>query len=373
MVTIEQCDLQRTVKLNDKKKLYYIEPFAKDDEIIDDDVKTAVKKDKAEPVTDPKTRKGGTITMWYNITDTGERKKMNGFTARHVWTYQKMKPSADACYMKDSMIIKTDGWYIDLPQFNCPVHYRPQKPPAPNAVKPECEDKFVMHRSGKGKLGFPLTETMTMFMAGQTSEFKTSMETVELSTLKLDSMLFEIPPGYTETKNESDLQDDYKTMIKEYEKQYKEGNVPIPTADPTEKKAGMLRIGVFAPTGDQQVTPAVLQQELLLNLRANNIESIAVTTEQDAREKKCDYILNTEMIKVKQASKVGGLLKAIKNADPTAGASFNIEASLILKALADGSVKTQQSVSGKYEGKVDEAGRKAMDEGSRLVMKSLSH
>jgi len=27
-VTIEQCDLQRTIKLNDKKKLYFIEPFA---------------------------------------------------------------------------------------------------------------------------------------------------------------------------------------------------------------------------------------------------------------------------------------------------------------------------------------------------------
>ena len=28
--TIEQCDLQRTIKINDKKKLYYIEPFAKE-------------------------------------------------------------------------------------------------------------------------------------------------------------------------------------------------------------------------------------------------------------------------------------------------------------------------------------------------------
>jgi hypothetical protein len=28
MVTIEQCDLQRTIKINDKKKLYFIEPFA---------------------------------------------------------------------------------------------------------------------------------------------------------------------------------------------------------------------------------------------------------------------------------------------------------------------------------------------------------
>ena len=39
MVTIEQCDLQRTVKLNDKKKLYIIEPFAQgNDEVIEEDV-----------------------------------------------------------------------------------------------------------------------------------------------------------------------------------------------------------------------------------------------------------------------------------------------------------------------------------------------
>src|SRR5688500_692755 len=121
VVTIEQCDLQRNVKLNDQKKLYYIEPFSKDqEEVIDEDVKPAsVKTKPAVAPTSP--QKGGTITMWYNITDTGERKKVWGLTARHVWTYQKMKPSPDACAMKDSIIIKTDGWYIDLPQFNCPV------------------------------------------------------------------------------------------------------------------------------------------------------------------------------------------------------------------------------------------------------------
>ena len=150
-VTIEQCDLQRTVKLNDKKKLYFIEPFAKEtEEVIDEDVKpvppvksktvTQLPKEKTVPQT------GGTIYMYYNITDTGERKKMNGFTARHVWTTQKIKPSPDACTMKDSIIIKTDGWYIDLPQFNCPIHYRPSKsmmPPSPG-------EKPILRSGGQG-------------------------------------------------------------------------------------------------------------------------------------------------------------------------------------------------------------------------------
>jgi hypothetical protein len=120
--TIEQCDLKRTIKINDKKKLYFIEPFAKVDN-NEEPVKQAAAKPAPVEKENQKIEKGGTIYFYSNITDTGERKKMYGFTARHIWTTQKIKPSADACSMKDSMIIKTDGWYIDLPEFNCPVTY----------------------------------------------------------------------------------------------------------------------------------------------------------------------------------------------------------------------------------------------------------
>src|SRR5258706_13138066 len=109
-ISIEQCDLQRTIKLNDTKKLYFIEPFAKDnDEVIEEDAPRT----KAVPVkqnnanTSP--QKGGTITQWYSIIDTNERKQLYGFTARHVWKSQKMKPSPDACTMKASIKKKTEG------------------------------------------------------------------------------------------------------------------------------------------------------------------------------------------------------------------------------------------------------------------------
>src|SRR5687768_5293661 len=194
---IQQCDLKRTIKINDKKKVYYIDPFAKDDEVIDETEKpTKPVVNTNKPVT---TQKGGTIYMYYNITDTGERKKMFDFTARHVWTTQKMKPSPDACMMKDSFMIKTDGWYIDLPEFNCPVSYRPASSVSANPEKPACMDKFVTRKSGKGKLGFPLIETTTMIMGdgtAKTTEFKTDLETLEFSTAKLDSTLFTIPAGY---------------------------------------------------------------------------------------------------------------------------------------------------------------------------------
>ena len=90
-ITIEQCDLQRTIKINDKKKLYYIDSFYKvREEIIDEDEPVNKKPAPVVKEKTPKTtpEKGGVITIYYSIRDTGERKKMYGLTARHVWTTQ---------------------------------------------------------------------------------------------------------------------------------------------------------------------------------------------------------------------------------------------------------------------------------------------
>ena len=370
LVTIEQCDKQRTITLNVKKNLYFIEPFSKnEEEVIDEDAKTTVKP-KTVPVT---TKKGGVITNYYNIIDTGERKKMYGFTARHIWTTQKMKPSPDACSMKDSFLIKTDGWYIDLPEFNCPVKYKPATPNNGGYQKPDCQDRFVTRRSGKGKLGFPLIEKRTMFMgdgSGKTTEFITNLETIELTTGKLDSMLFEIPPGYTEAKSMDELQDkfDPTSMIKQYTEKNNTDDNPV---NNDVKKPGILRLGVLEPKGEGQFQAPVLQQHLVSSMNSGKLESVAVSSEEDARAKNCDLLLNTEFVKVKQAGKVGGLLKAIKNADPNAASSFNIEANMVVTKLADGSTAAEQNVNGKYDGKPDDAARKALDDGSRQLLKAL--
>jgi hypothetical protein len=378
-ITIEQCDLQRTIKINDKKKLYFIDPFAKEtEEVIDEDVKPAAKT-KPVPPPPPKEKttpqKGGIINMWYNITDTGERRKIYGFTARHVWTSQKMVPSPDACNMKDSIQIKTDGWYIDLPEFNCPVRYRPNTVSRPTErPQPDCKDRFVTRRKGKGKLGFPITETTTIIMGSgeaRTNEFQTSIETLELTAGKLDSMLFEIPLGYTQTMNEEDLQEkfDMGEMMKGAKKIANENfNQPVLTE---EKKPGMIRIGVYEPKGDDQLQASSLQQHLVGSLTGGKIEAIAIASIEDAKKYKCDYTLTSDFIKIKQATKIGGLLKVIKNADPNAASSFNIETNMTLISVADGSTRLQPKVSGKYDGKIDDAARKALDEGSGQILKGL--
>jgi hypothetical protein len=376
IATIEQCDSQRIVKLNDAKKLYYIEPFAKpNEEIIDEDApktkQAAVKQTKPDTI-----RKGGVITQWYSIIDTNERKKMFGVTARHVWTSNKMKPSADACYMKDSMLIKTDGWYIDLPEFNCPVNYKPARTyKTASKIELECKDRFVTHRRGKGRLGFPLIETTTMIMGGsgqQTTEMTTTIETIEFSTAKLDSMLFEIPPGYMQVKSEEELEDkmaatDYiKSMMKDNGQKVNNNTITTET-----KRTGVIRIAVFPPSGDGQFESTTLQQQMTSTLNSERTEAVAVNSEEEAKKYNCDYTLSSAFTKIKAGSKVGGFIKALKNADPNTASSFNIEAGLTLKSIASGAIKNEQKVNGKYDGRINEAAGKALDEGCHGVLASL--
>lgn len=369
---IQQCDLKRTIKINDKKKVYYIEPFAKDDEVIDETEKpTKPVVNTNKPVT---TQKGGTIYMYYNITDTGERKKMFDFTARHVWTTQKMKPSPDACMMKDSFIIKTDGWYIDLPEFNCPISYRPTSTGMSNPEKPACMDKFVTRKTGKGKLGFPLIETTTMIMGdgqAKTTEFKTDLETLEFSTAKLDSSLFTIPAGYTEVKTEAELQDkfDMSGVVNQVKTMNQNNGNQQPVTE--QKAAGVIRIGVFEPKGEG-VSSGELQRYLAGILSGGKVQGIAVSSEEEAKKMNCDFSLNTEFVRIKQGGKVGGLIKAIKNADPNAASNYTIENSLVLKKLGDGSVRLQQRLEGKYDGKLDEAAKRSLDEESQLVLRTIN-
>lgn len=64
-------------------------------------------------------------------------------------------------------------------------------------------------------------------------------------------------------------------------------------------------------------------------------------------------------------------MKAIKNSDPNAASSFNIEAGMTLIKLQDGSLRLQPKLDGKYEGKAEDAQRRVLDEGARQVLKEL--
>lgn len=140
VATIEQCDLKRTVQINDKKKLYYV-----DSTVVSEPSTAPVKK---TPVAAGKATKGGTVTHTSSIIDTGERKQMFGLTARHIKTSMTVVSSPDACSKQD-MKIETDGWYVDLPLFSCPFTPGPSSPMAPESPQPRgCEDRVITKSTG---------------------------------------------------------------------------------------------------------------------------------------------------------------------------------------------------------------------------------
>src|SRR4029077_1957979 len=78
IINVTQCDLKRTIQISDSAKKYVITPM----ETADAPTNTA---QAGRPSGEP-WRNGGVITYSTNAVDTGERKEMFGFQARHVKT-----------------------------------------------------------------------------------------------------------------------------------------------------------------------------------------------------------------------------------------------------------------------------------------------
>src|SRR5205085_3687786 len=105
MIVIQQCDLRRNITLMPLALAYTIQPY--------DQPATTTPATAASSMSQPTgVKKGGVITSTVTTRDTGERKQMFGYTARHIITTMVMDSSPDACSaVKNNMEI--DGWYID--------------------------------------------------------------------------------------------------------------------------------------------------------------------------------------------------------------------------------------------------------------------
>src|ERR1051326_7687237 len=78
IATIDQCDSKRRLQINDKARKYYLTSL--------DDAGAGSSSGSASDMSGAPadTRAGGVVTYTMNITDTGERKDMFGFRARHL-------------------------------------------------------------------------------------------------------------------------------------------------------------------------------------------------------------------------------------------------------------------------------------------------
>lgn len=291
MVSITQCDLKRTVQLSDTAKKYVVTP-------METGASATADGDNARPAAGPSTR-GGVVNYVTTSIDTGERRDMFGFKARHVKTTTTMKSSPDACSPVDQRI-ERDGWYIDFSYgLTCNID-RSQMMGAPYAQS-GCQDRYQFKQVGTGRDGYPLIETTTMYGPNGQAMFTSSKEVVELSREPLDPALFDIPAGYAETTNSQELYMPSMGFMDESDRNRptaRQDSSSVAVAQSDVPAANVMRVGVvhFDNRSGRQISTDAVRDRLVGNLQGTGIEAVPLNAltladaETEAEAKRCDFI-----------------------------------------------------------------------------------
>ncbi len=193
MVSVTQCDLGRDLQMNPGTKTYTVTYY--------DDGSDTSSKPTASGASVPVT-KGGTMTVTTTIKDTGERKQMFGFTARHIIQTIETETTPDAC-LPTKTKMEMDSWVIDV-EFG--IACRQTRYNSSNGGKPGgCRDRIVPKTIGTAKTGYPVWQKMTSYEADGKESFTMISEVVELSKSTLDPALFEAPVDFREVKSASEM------------------------------------------------------------------------------------------------------------------------------------------------------------------------
>lgn len=323
MITIQQCDLRRNIQLMPAAKVYTIQPY-------DDATPTSTAKTTTTHSAQPGVvTKGGVVTSTVTTRDTGERKQIFGYTARHIITSMAMESSPDAC-SKTNMKMEIDGWYIDAAfALDCDSNrqYSAYKPQASGG----CRDRYETKTIGAARKGFPVWEKMTMLGENGAPSFSNITEVVEISQATLEPSLFDIPADYREVEDfASAFSAAYANPQAPAANAGVAANVNTAANNPAAaspsttigpKREGVIRIGVVAvKTGNvaegmnaQQLALAV-QNTLMENLKATTVEAVPIegtgSIQEEARQKQCDYIVFTNVSLKKGGGGFGSLMSS---------------------------------------------------------------
>jgi hypothetical protein len=366
-VNITQCDLKRSIQISESTRKYVITPM----EPVNS---TNAPPAPVTPSTTTANRRGGVVTYKTTSIDTGERKEMFGFTARHIKSSTLIESSPDACSpIKHKS--ELDGWYIDLAvALDCQYGRNQMTARAP--VTGRCIDQTRFLREGNGKLGFPLIETVTMYGENGQVTFSTSKEVVELSRDTLDAALFDVPAGYTEAATSAELYG-APSMGSVMASTSAMADTPSTPSSSTSmsgvsmKRPGSVLIGVvqFNNKSGKAVTLDVLRQRLIGQLTGGDLSAIALNAssqmeaEVEAKTKQCDFILYTDVVTLKM-SKVGGMFGQVTGVGGLGKTEAKIEYKLF--ATGESAPRLQSSASAKEEGDEVSAGS-AVDAEARAV------
>ena len=314
MIMIQQCDLRRNIQIMPQAKVYMIQPYD------EPSAATGASSTTGAATTQPNaTRKGGVVTSTITSKDTGERKQMLGYTARHIITTMEMKSSPDACSTVDTKM-QIDGWYIDAAfALDCDSNraYSGYRPKAGGG----CQDRYETKQIGAARKGYPVWEKMTMFGPNGAESFTTTTEVVEFSQATLDPSLFDVPEGYRQVEDfasafsaaygtpESSNPSTNTTSSTSSVATTASATQPNTTANQLgPKRAGVIRLGVPAvKTGNvaegmnAAELAAAVRNTLLQNLKSGNVEVVPIDAtsgaaiQAEAQQKECDYVVYTNV------------------------------------------------------------------------------
>ena len=190
-ITVHQCDLKRSISLNEQVRTYLVTDDPQDENALK---AAALATGAAAPEA-----QGGKIIVTATITDTGERKTMYGYPARHLKAKVTQEPSADACtQVRQSFDV--DGWFADIgkEQSACATI----APPVQQGNG--CSDKVISRRLGTGKLGYPLQETITV-PSPDGGTMSIGIISSEVTKQSLPAELFDVPAGYRQVNSLAEL------------------------------------------------------------------------------------------------------------------------------------------------------------------------
>ena len=306
-VNIIQCDMRRTIQINDTARKYLITPMDSENSSTDDTSTVGAPPTSAA-------QRGGAVNVTITTIDTGERKDMFGFTARHLKRTVITEPSAGACN-QEGMKIETDGWYINLEYgLSCPARRPPQ---TRRTSTSGCRDRYVTKTTGPATLGYPLMETTTMFGPEYgTSGFTMTKEVVELSRASLDVALFDVPAGYTEAKTQQEMYS--PSMADIMSGQQGQSNTGNRSQTTNTTSTDRIRVGVVEFNNKTKTSAETdsLRDQLVAALSSKGIDAVALNASSpseaavEAQAKRCTYVLYTDIATLKAPStgkKLGGM------------------------------------------------------------------
>ena len=185
--TITRCDERRSLQLNHDARLYAWSSI----NVIGSDVYRLRSRGRERP--EPAAA-GADVKITINTVDTGERRQVGSYFARHVITTITTDSSPGANTPRGESV--EDGWYVDLPPAGCWDAGAGHSFLTGSVVRPGgVPDRIKVESYGAGRRGFAIEET-TRRRGEHEPPLTTRVTLIEFSDAVLDKSLFDVPAGY---------------------------------------------------------------------------------------------------------------------------------------------------------------------------------